>query len=43
MNKFVGDVFDDIGCFFARHNLDRAAFCFYIIAQKIDPGRMEQE
>ena len=42
MRKFVGDIFDDVGCFFARYNLDRAAFCFYSLAEKIDPDRMEE-
>ena len=42
MRKFIGDIFDDIGCFFARHNLTRAAFCFYSLAEKTDPGRMEE-
>ena len=42
MRKFIGDIFDDVGCFFARYNLDRAAFCFYSLAEWTDPDRMEE-
>ena len=41
MRKFIGDIFDDIGCFFARYDFDNAAWCFSRCAECIDPVRME--
>ena len=43
MRKFIGDIFDDVGSFFARNYLDRAAFCFYNMAEWIDPNRLEEQ
>jgi len=41
MRRFIGDVFDDIGCFFARHNMGALASCFARLAEGTDPERME--
>ena len=41
MRKFMGDIFDDIGCFFARYDFDNVACCFFRLAEYIDPARME--
>ena len=39
--KFVGDIFDDLGCFAARHDFDRLASVLAKCAEVIDPTRME--
>jgi hypothetical protein len=41
MIKFIGDVFDDLGCFAARHDFDRLASALAKCAEAIDPSRME--
>ena len=42
MRKFAGDVFDDIGCFFARRDFDRTADFFATMAERIDISRVEE-
>jgi hypothetical protein len=41
MRNFIGDIFDDIGCFFARYDFDSLASCFSRLAERTDPTRME--
>jgi|ETNvirnome_6_100_1030635.scaffolds.fasta_scaffold04301_1 hypothetical protein len=38
--KFIGDVFDDVGCFFARYDFDRIAAFLSRCADCIDPARV---
>ena len=40
MKRFIGNVLDDIGCFFARYNFDRIAAFFSNCANWIDPARV---
>ena len=40
MRKFVGDILDDVGCFFARYGLDRLASYFFRLAEYADPSRV---
>ena len=42
MCKWFGDVFDDIGCFFSRHDFDRLAAFFATCAEVIDPARIDE-
>jgi hypothetical protein len=42
MKKFVGDVFDDIGCFFARCSFDYVGAFFAKCAEAIDAVRVEE-
>ena len=42
MRKFIGDVSDDIGCFFARYDFDRPADFFATLAERIDPERVDE-
>ena len=39
--KFAGDIFDDLGCFAARHDFDRLAAVLEKCAEVIDPNRVE--
>ena len=39
--KFAGDIFDDLGCFAARHDFDRLAAVLAKCAEVIDPNRAE--
>jgi hypothetical protein len=41
MRKLIGDILDDIGCFFAWHGLERPAGTLARWAEVIDPARME--
>ena len=41
MVKRIGDFFDDIGCWFARYELDSFAGFFHKISELIDPDRVE--
>ena len=41
MVKTVGDMFDDIGCWFANYDLDSLATFFHKISEFIDPDRVE--
>jgi uncharacterized protein YozE (UPF0346 family) len=40
MKRFIGNVFDDVGCFFARHDFDRIAAFLSRCADYIDPARV---
>jgi hypothetical protein len=40
--KFVGDIFDDLGCFAASHDFDRVATALAKCAEVIDPKRVEE-
>ena len=41
MIKTIGDFFDDIGCWFARYDLDSLAAFFHKVSELIDPDRVE--
>ena len=41
MVKIIGDIFDDIGCWFARYELDSLASFFHKISGLIDPDRIQ--
>ena len=42
MRKFIGDIFDDAGCHFARYDCDRTADFFATLAEHIDPSRVDE-
>ena len=42
MRKFIGDIADDVGCFFARYDFDRSADFFATLAEHIDPSRVDE-
>ena len=42
MMKTIGDIFDDLGCFFARYDFDRIGSFFAKCAEVADPDRMEE-
>jgi len=41
MIKIIGDFFDDLGCWFARYEINLLASFFHKISEWIDPDRME--
>ena len=42
MRKWIGDVFDDSGCFFSRYDFDRLATFFATCAEVVDPARIDE-
>jgi len=41
MIKTIGNFFDDIGCWFARYDIDPLATFFHKVSELIDPDRVE--